>query len=136
MSSGIACECVECVFLEWVFANVVASVFVRLVVRLVVTETASFWQRLSCGWLICVEAPGLGGGPPLGRHFGKSRFKSAFSKIRLVIATPHSFLLIPCPFWNIIYPHHVECYYIYGYIFTLLGVFISDKSSEYCLTYN
>ena len=56
MSSGIARECVECVFLEViarvavrVFANVVASVFVRLVVRLVVTETASFWQRLSCG---------------------------------------------------------------------------------------
>lgn len=56
MSSGIAREWFEYVFLEAIarvvvrlFANVVANVLVRLVARLVVTEAASFWQRLSCG---------------------------------------------------------------------------------------
>lgn len=64
----------------------------------VMIAAASVWQGLSCGcWLLCVEAPG--GGPPLGRHFGKSRFKSAFSKIRLVIATARSCLAAGCPFY-------------------------------------
>jgi len=85
------------VFVEaMVIAAAVAAV---AAVAVVVIAAASVWQGLSCGcWLLCVEAPGAGGGPPLGRHFGKSRFKSAFSKIRLVIATARSCLAAGCPF--------------------------------------
>jgi len=95
MSSDIA-EALVDVFVE---AMVTAVVAVVAAVTVVVIAAASVWQGLSCGcWLLCVEAPGAGGGPPLGRHFGKSRFKSAFSKIRLVIATAHSCLAAGCPF--------------------------------------
>lgn len=94
MSSDIA-EALVDVFVE-VTAAAVAAV---AAVTVVVIAAASVWQGLSCGcWLHCVEAPGAGGGPPLGRHFGKSRFKSAFSKIRLVIATARSCLAAGCPF--------------------------------------
>lgn len=95
MSSDIA-EALVDVFVE---AMVTAAVAAVAAVTVVVIAAASVWQGLSCGcWLLCVEAPGAGGGPPLGRHFGKSRFKSAFSKIRLVIATAHSCLAAGCPF--------------------------------------
>lgn len=97
MSSDIA-EALVDVFVE---AMVTAAVAVVAAVTVVVIAAASVWQGLSCGcWLLCVEAPGAGGGPPLGRHFGKSRFKSAFSKIRLVIATAHSCLAAGCPFYG------------------------------------
>lgn len=84
-------------------AETLVDVFVEMTVAVVVVAVvtvavASVWQELSCGWLLSVEAPGAGGGPPLGRHFGKSRFKSAFSKIRLVIATARSYLSAKCPF--------------------------------------
>lgn len=92
MSSDIAETLVD-VFVEAIVTAAVAAVAV------VVIAVASVWQGLSCGcWLLCVEAPGAGGGPPLGRHFGKSRFKSAFSKIRLVIATARSCPGAGCPF--------------------------------------
>lgn len=96
MSSDIA-EALVDVFVEaMVTAAAVAAV---AAVTVVVIAAASVWQGLSCGcWLHCVKAPGAGGGPPLGRHFGKSRFKSAFSKIRLVIATARSCLAAGCPF--------------------------------------
>lgn len=95
MSSDIA-EALVDVFVE---AMVTATVAAVAAVAVVVIAAASVWQGLSCGcWLLCVEAPGAGGGPPLGRHFGKSRFKSAFSKIRLVIATARSCLAAGCPF--------------------------------------
>lgn len=93
MSSDIAETLVD------VEAMVTAAVAVVAAVTVVIAA-ASVWQGLSCGccWLLCVEAPG--DGPPLGRHFGKSRFKSAFSKIRLVIATARSCLAAGCPFYN------------------------------------
>jgi len=95
MSSDIA-ETLVGVFAE---AMVTVAVAVDAMAMAVVIAAASVWQGLSCGcWLLCVEAPGAGGGPPLGRHFGKSRFKSAFSKIRLVIATARSCLVGGCPF--------------------------------------
>lgn len=94
MSSDIAETLVD-VFVEAMVTAAVAAVAAVTVV----IAAASVWQGLSCGcWLLCVEAPGAGGGPPLGRHFGKSRFKSAFSKIRLVIATARSCLATGCPF--------------------------------------
>lgn len=94
MSSDIAETLVD-VFVEAMVTAAVAAVAAVAVV----IAAASVWQGLSCGcWLLCVEAPGAGGGPPLGRHFGKSRFKSAFSKIRLVIATARSCLATGCPF--------------------------------------
>lgn len=95
MSSDIA-ETLVGVFVE---AMVTVAVAVVAMAMAVVIAVASVWQGLSCGcWLLCVEAPGAGGGPLLGRHFGKSRFKSAFSKIRLVIATARSCLAGGCPF--------------------------------------
>lgn len=106
MSSDNAGTLVD-VFVEAMVTAVVVMAVVVVEVAVAATATAvaavaiavaSVWQGLSCGWLLCVEAPGAGGGPPLGRHFGKSRFKSAFSKIRLVIATARSCLSAGCPF--------------------------------------
>lgn len=94
MSSDIAETLVD---VEAMVTAAAAAVAVVAAVAVMIAA-ASVWQGLSCGcWLLCVEAPG--GGPPLGRHFGKSRFKSAFSKIRLVIATARSCLAAGCPFY-------------------------------------
>lgn len=109
MSSDNAATLVD-VFVE----AMVTAVVVVVAATAVAIAVASVWQGLSCGWLLCVEAPGAGGGPPLGRHFGKSRFKSAFSKIRLVIATARSYLSAGCPFCKRSRPdnnkHESECF--------------------------
>lgn len=94
MSSDIAETLVD---VEAMVTAAAAAAVAVVAAVAVMIAAASVWQGLSCGcWLLCVEAPG--GGPPLGRHFGKSRFKSAFSKIRLVIATARSCLAAGCPF--------------------------------------